>query len=453
MEDRAMKTILLFILQIFLLSAWGGCILSGTPLKSPVLILPGESATFKVYGFPDNSHFNWYLDGAEVQSTGNSYDYMALDNSAASHILVAKESGSAGSDTYSWIIVNSPDTFPSSSNNPHVPPGPGPWFEGWYTRVSDINGSRSIAIICASHLPKGETYVPGVFLPGYINILISEGDGSPTLSYTVFPEKTMALVDGRPVVKNPRLGSPADFEWVAEGYGNITEDSVDISIPGVLDIHFKTKNRIPWNERFFEARPEGLLSLLPLPLNWHIHSLGSDAEYEYTIFGDEGASTTTGAGYAHQEKNWGAGFPVGWVWTQGIAEDNQAHFVATLANVEIGPIGLDAWLAAYRSASIAWDFRFNAPGTVLHIELDACEGTLYLEATDSNRRLTIDAIAPPDTFGDVSIPTQDGFAPESGGESFSATITVSAYDANVLLEERVFYNAALEFGAGYVCRE
>ena len=129
-------------------------------VKGTVLVLPGESATFEVYTIPNNSNLSWFLDGMEVQSTGASYVYTALDNSAASHILVAKESGDAGGDTYSWTIVNSPDTFPSSSNNPHVPPGPGPWFEGWYTRVSDINGSRSVAIICASHLPKGENICP-----------------------------------------------------------------------------------------------------------------------------------------------------------------------------------------------------------------------------------------------------------------------------------------------------
>ena len=262
----------------------------------------------------------------------------------------------------------------------------------------------------------------------------------------------MALVDDRPVVENPRLGSAADFKWIAEGYGAITQDSVDITIPGVLDLHFQTKNRLPWNARFFEARPEGLLSFLPLPLNWHIHSLGSDADYEFTIFEDGNPVTTTGTGYAHQEKNWGAGFPVGWLWTQGIAEGNRAHFVATLANVKIGLIELNAWVAAYRSSSMAWELRFNAPGTVLKTEMDACQGSLYLEASDPGRRLTINAEAPPDTFGDVSIPTENGFLPESGGESFSATITVSAYEGGVLLEEQIFYNAALEFGAGFVCQ-
>ena len=128
-----MKTILLLILPAFLLSLLGGCIIAGTPLKDPVLVLPGESATFEVYTIPNNSNLSWFLDGMEVQSAGASYVYTALDNSAASHILVAKESGEAGSDIYSWTIVNSPDTFPSSSNNPHVPPGPGPSFEGWYT--------------------------------------------------------------------------------------------------------------------------------------------------------------------------------------------------------------------------------------------------------------------------------------------------------------------------------
>ena len=56
-----------------------------------------------------------------------------------------------------------------------------------------------MAVIVASHLPKGVNYTPGMELPGYVNVLIGEGDGEPTRSYTAFPDQSMALVNGQPV--------------------------------------------------------------------------------------------------------------------------------------------------------------------------------------------------------------------------------------------------------------
>jgi hypothetical protein len=67
-----------------------------------------------------------------------------------------------------WLAVSVSLSAQVSPHNPHVPKGPGPWFEGWYTRVSDATSGRSVAVICASHLPKGQTYLPNALLPGYL---------------------------------------------------------------------------------------------------------------------------------------------------------------------------------------------------------------------------------------------------------------------------------------------
>lgn len=348
-----------------------------------------------------------------------------------------------------------------SLNDPHVPPGPGPWFEGWYFRVNDSGGSRSVAVIVASHLPKGETYTPGMALPGYINVLVSEGDGSPTRSFTAFPQQTRVLVDGEPVSRNPDLSPDSNFEWMAEGYGSVTEDSVRLYLPDMVDISIETASRIPWDSRLPEFGPEGLLMFLPVPLHWYIHSLGSEASYAYTLLGTDPETEVSGDGYAHLEKNWQREFPLGWVWVQGIAEDNRAQIVISLARVALDEENnIMPWIAGYRSETLKWDFRFHLPDAALTLEMDACTGTLSMTARDLFRTLTITAVAPPDSFGDVSIPTEDGFVPRSGSESFSATITVSAYwhlpvlaalGVRWLIEEQVFENAALEFGNQYDC--
>lgn len=354
---------------------------------------------------------------------------------------------------------------PASENDPHLPDSPGPWFEGWYARVTDSAGSRSVAVIVASHLPKGEFYSPGMVLPGYVNVLVSEGDGGETLSFTAFPDQTMALVNGEPVSANPVPGVPTYFEWIAMGpqaFGTVTEDTVDLSIPGLVDVGIRTAGRIPWDVRDPLAGPERFLSSLPLPLHWYVQSLGSDAEYEYTVYGEGDPKTVGGTGYAHLEKNWQKEFPIGWVWIQGIAEHNEAQVVGSIAKVDLGNnTVIDPWIVGYRSPAISWDFQFFIPGSVAITEMDACAGTFSMKLRDPFRTLILEASAPPDTFGDVSIPTEDGFVPQKGGESFSATIEASAFwhiplgdlaEMEFPIERRTFTNAALEFGNSFECR-
>jgi hypothetical protein len=350
-----------------------------------------------------------------------------------------------------------------SFNDPHVPSGAGPWFEGWYTRVSDGQGSRSVAVIVASYLPTGETYVPGKYLPGYINVLVSEGDGAPTLSYTVFPEKTMSLVNGEPVAENPVIScdKESDFEWIAEGYGGITEDTIDIELPGIADVYIHTSNRLPWNIEDPSKSIEGWMAYYQFPTHWWVNSLGSDAEYKYTLY-DENGSTAThqGTGYAEQEKNWSAVFPRAWIWSQGIANGNTAQYVLTSTKVELMPgVVLFPWLASYRSPAISWNFNFMWAGSYLKTIKDPCAGTCTLVFRDTYRSLVFDMSAPPGSFGDVSIPTSEGFVPEMGGESFSATVNVTAYRHNPLfglkkrVDSQVFKNAVLEFGNEWRCMD
>ncbi len=441
--------VVLWILILAILS--GGCIVSGTPEEDPVFVLAGASKTFTVIALAAPGDLVWLLDGEPVQTGGSTFEYTEADDCVASHTLAVTLPNALGNDTHTWNITTDAEVVAGSPNNPHIPPGPGPWFEGWYFRVSDVAGSRSVAVIVASSLPSGATYTPGEFLPGYINVLISEGDGAPTRSFTVFPERTMALVDGGPVASNPVPFSPSNFQWIAEGFGTITQDSVDIAIPGVLDLHFQTENRLPFNIATPEVGPYGDIEVLPLPLRWWVHSLGSDAAYQYTVEGAEGAETKSGVGYAHLEKNWGAGFPIGWVWTQGIDRDNEAQFSMSTAEVDFGLFIVNAWIAAYRSPVVSWNYAFFMPDTLFFTERDPCVGTFFFEITDPLRRLTFDAFAPPDTFGSVSTPSPDGFQPETGEESFSATVEVSAYEGGVMIDQRIFENAALEFGTGYVC--
>jgi len=119
---------------------------------------------------------------------------------------------------------------------------------------------------------QNEAFSAGACLPGYIQILVSEHQGAPVLAFEAFPECTYALVDGQPVQGSSGFLNQPDFEWVGEGYGTITGDSVDLEIPGSARVGARFKENLSWKEVFGEAAPEGLLSVLPLPMHWYVHS-------------------------------------------------------------------------------------------------------------------------------------------------------------------------------------
>jgi len=59
--------------------------------------------------------------------------------------------------------------------------------------------------------------------------------------------------------------------------------------------------------------------------------------------------------------------------------------------------------------------------------------------------------ADPSTFTPLAIPSQTGFSPNGCVESYATKVLIQAYDGDTLLEEYTFYDAALEFGGGYLC--
>lgn len=354
------------------------------------------------------------------------------------------------------IIIGNPAL---AFQNPHAPAGPGPWFEGWYTRISDQDGSRSLAVIVGSHLPEGEEYQPGECLPGYIQILFSEGDGFPVQTYEAFPECTYALIDGKPVDRTQTRNAQSDFEWTGIGYGTITEDTIDLAIPGAARVWARFFQRLSWGSIFGGIGPEGLLGLMPLPMHWYVYSLGSVAEYEYeTLTGDHIGVLIEGMGYAHQEKNWGTAFPRAWMWLEGIRPENQSHIVSGGGILSIGPMSFRPWILGYHSPSLSWDFNFAKLGTIFEKEIDACKGYFHLIARTPTRTLDITATGPKGSFASIGIPSTEGFVSNGAIESFSATIEVKAYrhgpltglfGPGRLVEKQVFTNAVLEFGAEY----
>lgn len=352
-------------------------------------------------------------------------------------------------------------TIRAATYDPHVPRG-GPWFEGWYTRVTDTENRRSFAVVVGSHVPRGASApAPEDMLSGYVGLLVSEGEeGAPTEAYGAFPERTRASIDGSPVRTDPaREGSPR-FAWIAEGLGVFTERNVALELPGEASVTMDLGPRVPFNAAHPDLGPEGRLGRLPLPLHWDVYSLASPARYTLGRMKDGRWSTVEGSGVAHMEKNWGSTFPEAWIWAQGVDPDGTSQLVLSVGRVRVGGIAAEPWTVALRAPGVDWTLSIASLGAALTRNSRPCEGTVELVARDPVRTLHIEAHAAPSTFGPIAIPTRDGFVTDRAHESFSAEITVRASEHDPLggllgferpVHEVTFRGAALEFGQAFGC--
>lgn len=278
--------------------------------------------------------------------------------------------------------------------------------------------------------------------------------------YDAFPEQTVFWSNREMVLDDPSSTEWESFHWQGEGEdgssATITNESINVSIPGYIEVSSIIGERNPYNSLISWLGPEGLVEFLPfIPLHWFVYSLGSNSQYSFTLLDLENQEVS-GTGFAHQETNWGSVFPPAWIWTEGINENNTRQFALSGGVLDLGDTTLTQWLVAYHSPYLKWQFRPTLPNTEYETEIDGCSGYFSITATDSLRKLVITAQAPTDSFVDVSVPTENGFQLK-GQESFSTQVQVKGYIkfpffGYILVDQYKFGGAALEFGADYACR-
>jgi hypothetical protein len=350
--------------------------------------------------------------------------------------------------------------------DPHRLPKQGPWFEGWYIRITPAAGTqRSLGLIVGSYLPKGvlRTEAEAGGLTGYAALLDGGSEGKPLRAFEAFPPRTRLYLNRSDIVhRDPApLGKPS-FRWAAEGIGELTGDSAQISFPNGASLKLVMSEVLPWNTG--GLGPEGIVSLFrSFPLHWFVHSLRSRVEFEATVPSEQSGAPEklSGTGFAHFEKNWGVSFPPAYVWMQAFdGSRNRAVAVAGGRPLKVGPVSPEAWLAGYRSPAFSVDFAPQNAGTFFESTVDACSGKFDLTAAFMNRRLTVSARAERSTFGGIAIPKDSGFEKDGSEQSFQTKITTKLFDVvpfsplrdtDKLLEENVFENGALEFGSAFKC--
>ena len=360
------------------------------------------------------------------------------------------------------------DSESDSLLDPHKLPKQGPWFEGWYIRITPSSGSqRSLGLIVGSYLPKGasrkEAEENG--LAGYAAVLDGGSQGKPLRAFEVFPSNTRLYLNKSDIVdRDPAPGGSPSFRWAAEGIGQLTGDAAKIDFPNGVSLSLRLSNAVAWSAD--GLGPEGIVSLFrSFPLHWFVHSLRSGVEFEATLPAENGSGIEklSGTGYAHFEKNWGVSFPPAYVWMQAYdAAKNRAIAIAGGRPVKVGPLSPEAWLAGYRSPSYTIDFAPQNVGTLFESTVDACKGHFELVAAHMNRRLSVSARAARNTYGGIAIPRDTGFQKDGSEQSFQTKIVARIFDVvpfsplrdkDRLLEESVFENGALEFGSDFKCNK
>lgn len=349
-----------------------------------------------------------------------------------------------------------------SLQEPRPLPAEGPWFEGWYTRVTSTSSNESFALIVATILSEGRRSDRLKQIPGYVSVLHQTNDQPRVDVQNFFPESThMTTGDGLPVKREPNPFIDKEFSWSSDGLAKQTDDRVEVTLPdGRFYRVQKLARHRGWD--FEDLGPAGLASLLSfLPLQWYVHSTATPVSWELI---DAQGERRSGKGLAHFEKNWGASFPQEWIWGQSVSKSEDAQ----LAFAGGPPPGLSQPLASLapkvfliglRDGDEFHSFKPQEPGTVFHLESAPCSGKIRLLARTPTETIEILAEAPPSSFSALAVPTQDGFV-DGAEESFRTDYHVNLYEhqpleglfgLGTLKKVFRFSGGALEFGGHARC--
>ena len=348
--------------------------------------------------------------------------------------------------------------------DPHLFPESGPFFEGWYLRITDFDTDDSIGLLFGQVLPSSFDNLTGpLVLASILYRACAQGTCTLTSSNGNFTRQELNItVKGRQVTRNPDTKSPANFEWMTnngkEGGSLIQENdetNFDFRI-GDWTLRGAAGHHVPWNED--GSGPEGWLGNLPLPLHWFVYSVKSPLTF-FQLQNVKTGKTIRGAnGAVHLEKNWGKSFPKKWIWSEGISRDNtNITFAISGGLVDLSVISVDAYLTGYRNPLVGLDLSFRPDNSIVSTTIDGCKGNVSVRVNSLSHVVEFQIFASPKTFSSCL------FGPELSGfqracvESYDAIATVTISQRHFfgleykLLDKREIPNVALEFGGNNVC--
>ncbi|XP_070576713.1 uncharacterized protein [Ptychodera flava] len=339
--------------------------------------------------------------------------------------------------------------------DPHVFPTHGPFMEGWYCRLIDGHIKQSFGVLFGSVSPKSGT--PLKYPSIYVGIIRSNGGRESMRSFNAFPDSSDIVIAGKggtPIEVNPDMKSPPNFTWTSKrhGYFKVTPNDTVFDFT-ISDIRFRGNlgPPLPWDQE--GKGPAGSFDLLPLPLHWYVYSLGSTGDYEWTNLTSN--HTIRGTVVAHQEKNWGNGFPPRWVWMQAYNETADSAFAASVGNVDFSFADLPAHLIGYRNYRTGLTLNFLPSNSYIVKTINGCHGKVMLTIWHFRYKVVLEMATAPSTLQEcLPGPTEEGFAPVAV-ESYVAKAIVTVYRLTwmgyKLIDKQYLTQAALEFGGNYIC--
>lgn len=334
----------------------------------------------------------------------------------------------------------------------HYEPHPGSAFEGYYSKFRLPSGAHLALIICSVFNAKSRPYM--------VSITYVSKDSTRHWQREYWPESISYDVTG-----------PNSFEMRVPGYGKVicTEESVkyDFSTDDFqIKAETKSGTRQPWLQNDPKSTPAGILVHLPLPIQWHVHSLSTSIQFtlnlsssadELRLHKDDASGTCT----VHQEKNWASSFPDKYIWIQ--AWDTSRARGLCVAGGEALP-GIEAYLLTYTSRNKdfesvtftpPWTFSIFGVSPFCQTLHDYANRRISLDVSSLFRRLQIESVAPKETFFSLSAPLPEGHRSNFACESFAAIHHVKLWkrdwpwQAWKLVHEDRFEHGSLEYGGGY----
>lgn len=329
---------------------------------------------------------------------------------------------------------------PLSLLDPHPIPRNG-GFEGWYLRLRDVTGERSLGAIFGSVFPRGG----GDGFPGYAAMLLQEKGAEPLRVFDSHSASSRISINGRvPRAMPSAMGAP-EFEWRDE-HGNWLSELGFHLRQGERQLSVElTEQERPWGV----SGPESWIRAVPVvPLHWFVHSLNTLGRYTLRTGGRE----VSGSAWVHVEKNWGKAFPRKWIWGQGFSADGTTQYAFAGGETEVLGVPFTAWFWGIFRGDEEWIFTSHTPGHVFESDPEPCAGRFRLRAKGLWLHAELRTSAPAASFSALSVPTAQGFRAEAV-ETFQARTEIVLRGARRSEAQEVFRfeDAALEFGGSERC--
>jgi hypothetical protein len=187
-----------------------------------------------------------------------------------------------------WNILQNPEIFQGDK-------GKKSYFEGWYFKMVDQNGSNIYAIIPGIALDKKRR-------TSHSFIQFFDGQKGEYDYFTYDVDEFQASKD--------------HFEVnIAGSHFSSTYVHLDIQKDGkTIEGKLRFKNLIPWKGSILSPGIMGVFSYIPMQTKHAIVSMNHDVSGRISI--NNGVTSFENGSRGYIEKDWGSSFPSSWIWIQ-----------------------------------------------------------------------------------------------------------------------------------------